>query len=186
MFSLKGRDGARMQAIADEAEINKAMLHYYFRSKNKLYEATFDHIVHKFFERTAARLAAAASFDDALRAFIDSYVELGRKRPEVVRLLLIEHLSGGGTLAPRLRRLYDRPDTQTGHLLHRVEAAMRSGELRQGDPIQVVLTIVSCCMCFFVVLPTATVFSPEIAEDLDGFIDARKAHLFETLRRGLT
>ncbi|NNE47360.1 MAG: helix-turn-helix transcriptional regulator, partial [Rhodothermales bacterium] len=38
VFSRKGRDGARMQEIADLAGINKALLHYYFRSKNGLYE----------------------------------------------------------------------------------------------------------------------------------------------------
>ncbi len=37
IFIDRGMDGARMQDIADAAGINKAMLHYYFRSKEKLY-----------------------------------------------------------------------------------------------------------------------------------------------------
>ena len=41
IFIHKGMDGARMQEIADEAGINKALLHYYFRSKDKLFEAIF-------------------------------------------------------------------------------------------------------------------------------------------------
>ena len=41
VFQNKGFTGARMQEIADEAEINKAMLHYFFRSKEKLFEAVF-------------------------------------------------------------------------------------------------------------------------------------------------
>ena len=41
IFYLKGLDGARMQEIADEAEINKAMLHYYFRNKEALFDAVF-------------------------------------------------------------------------------------------------------------------------------------------------
>ena len=39
IFSRKGKDGARMQEIAEEAGMNKALLHYYFRSKDRLYEA---------------------------------------------------------------------------------------------------------------------------------------------------
>ena len=41
IFHSKGLAGARMQEIADEAGINKAMLHYYFRSKLLLFEAVF-------------------------------------------------------------------------------------------------------------------------------------------------
>ena len=41
VFMTKGMAGARMQDIADEAGINKALLHYYFRSKDKLFETIF-------------------------------------------------------------------------------------------------------------------------------------------------
>ena len=41
IFIKKGMDGARMQEIADEAGINKALLHYYFRNKQQLFEAVF-------------------------------------------------------------------------------------------------------------------------------------------------
>ena len=41
VFQRKGMDGSRMQEIADEAGINKAMLHYYYRSKQMLFEAVF-------------------------------------------------------------------------------------------------------------------------------------------------
>ena len=43
VFASKGRDGARMQEIADHAGINRPLLHYYFRSKSQLYEAVFAH-----------------------------------------------------------------------------------------------------------------------------------------------
>ena len=42
VFQFKGMDGARMQEIADKAGINKAMLHYYYRSKQLLFEAVFN------------------------------------------------------------------------------------------------------------------------------------------------
>ena len=41
VFMKQGYDGSRMQAIADLAGINKAMLHYYFRSKDLLFERIF-------------------------------------------------------------------------------------------------------------------------------------------------
>jgi AcrR family transcriptional regulator len=41
VFEEKGMDGARMQDIADKAGINKALLHYYFRTKDRLFEVVF-------------------------------------------------------------------------------------------------------------------------------------------------
>ena len=49
VFISTGYDGARMQAIANEANINKAMLHYYFKSKDMLFEKVFDEKAKCFF-----------------------------------------------------------------------------------------------------------------------------------------
>ena len=70
VFEKHGFEGARMQEIADETGISKASLHYYFRSKEKL----FDHI----FEETMAEFLALVStweedsepWDEKLRRFI--------------------------------------------------------------------------------------------------------------------
>ena len=51
VFIAKGMAGARMQDIADEAGINKALLHYYFRSKDKLFETIFAEIAQRFLPR---------------------------------------------------------------------------------------------------------------------------------------
>ena len=42
VFQKKGMTGARMQEIADKAGINKALLHYYYRTKEKLFEKAFE------------------------------------------------------------------------------------------------------------------------------------------------
>ncbi len=47
VFVEKGFDGARMQEIADKAGINKALLHYYFRSKQNLFESILNESIQK-------------------------------------------------------------------------------------------------------------------------------------------
>src|SRR6185437_7301913 len=54
VFVTKGMAGARMQDIADEAGINKALLHYYFRSKEKLFEMIFAEAAEKLFPKINA------------------------------------------------------------------------------------------------------------------------------------
>jgi TetR/AcrR family transcriptional regulator len=48
VFQRKGLYGARMQEIADAAGINKALLHYYFRNKDKLFDAIFSDVFQNF------------------------------------------------------------------------------------------------------------------------------------------
>ena len=52
IFTTQGMSGARMQDIADEAGINKAMLHYYFRDKEKLFELIFLQEAEKFSQKS--------------------------------------------------------------------------------------------------------------------------------------
>src|SRR4026209_2372446 len=54
VFTTKGMAGARMQDIADEAGINKALVHYYFRDKDKLFETIFMEEAQKFFPKINA------------------------------------------------------------------------------------------------------------------------------------
>ena len=52
VFMENGLDGARMQDIADKAGINKALLHYYFRSKDKLFERIFMEEAHEIYAQS--------------------------------------------------------------------------------------------------------------------------------------
>ena len=67
VFARKGRDGARMQEIADEAGINRALLHYYFRSKQGLFEAVFEYMFEQYMRSFDAVLEHGQPFGDLLR-----------------------------------------------------------------------------------------------------------------------
>src|SRR5688500_1923646 len=64
VFVRRGTAGARMQEIADEARVNKALLHYYFRSKVRLAEAVFQRVARALFARLAQILMSEAQLDD--------------------------------------------------------------------------------------------------------------------------
>lgn len=70
VFELHGYAGARMQQIADEAEISKASLHYYFRSKENLFERIFDETMSDFMELVSTWNDDSEHWEDKLRRFI--------------------------------------------------------------------------------------------------------------------
>src|SRR5262249_41369875 len=78
VFVRRGTAGARMQEIAEEASVNQALLHYYFRSKERLSRAAFER--------------AAGEFMPAVLKILASDLELDVKVTQIVELE-IDHLS---------------------------------------------------------------------------------------------
>ncbi len=75
-FTQNGLSGARMQDIADEAGINKALVHYYFETKEKLFALIFEQEFGKFF----TNLASVISADIPLFEKIEQIVSLDIER----------------------------------------------------------------------------------------------------------
>jgi len=90
IFVLKGMEGARMQEIADEAGMNKALLHYYFRSKENLFKAVFKDIFTKFFSKVKDTLVSNITAKEKLVVFIDSYIDLISSNPYVPQFIINE------------------------------------------------------------------------------------------------
>ena len=74
IFQSKGMDGARMQEIADKASINKAMLHYYYRSKQLLFEAVFKKAFSLLAPQLNAILNDDSSLEDKIKKFTHNYI----------------------------------------------------------------------------------------------------------------
>lgn len=90
VFITKGMEGARMQEIADEAGINKALLHYYFRSKDKLFEAVFSEIFSGFFEKVGAVLLSDAPIKEKIILFTNTYIDTIVANPFVPQFIINE------------------------------------------------------------------------------------------------
>lgn len=81
VFVEKGLQGARMQEIADKAGINKALLHYYFRSKDKLFDAIFEDIMSQMFAVVAENIRTDMSLPELLEVFVEFYNDFFQKNP---------------------------------------------------------------------------------------------------------
>lgn len=73
VFIEKGLEGARMQEIADKAGINKALLHYYFRSKDKMFDAVFQDIIGKVIPEFSKLVNTEKPITEVMTSFISFY-----------------------------------------------------------------------------------------------------------------
>ena len=183
VFATKGKDGARMQEIADQAGINKAMLHYYFRSKDKLYEAVFKNVFLQFSIKHSSAVRDGSTFAEILRTFINGFVEAIQAKPDIVRLMVNENLSGGDTIG----RIISGPEHENAPpsiLKIKLEEAVQRGEIRPVHADHTLLSVLSCCLFFFIWEPTIRIRVPE-SNNWDNFIEERKHHVFDLIYRGL-
>ena len=188
VFAEKGKDGARMQEIADEAGINKAMLHYYYRSKDKLYEAVFRYVFKRFTKHEFQSIhAQPKSYKELLQSFIAGFIDAHKKEPAITKLFANENLSGGTTMCKIIEEKDELPHSSPPHIfIERTKEAISKGEIRPVDPHHLVLTIISSCLFVFIWAPTVKYRIKESAENWDGFIEARKQHIFDLIYNGLT
>ena len=90
IFQQKGMVAARMQEIADEAGINKAMLHYYYRSKELLFEAVFTSAFSLLAPQLNAVLNDDSSVEDTIKNFTSNYTAFMLKHPYLPNFIIQE------------------------------------------------------------------------------------------------
>ncbi|MGJ8736446.1 TetR/AcrR family transcriptional regulator [Zobellia laminariae] len=90
VFQTKGMDGARMQEIADKAGINKAMLHYYYRSKQLLFEAVFKNVFSLLAPQLNAILNDDSSIEEKVKNFTFNYISFINKHPYLPNFIIQE------------------------------------------------------------------------------------------------
>ena len=90
VFVDKGMDGARMQDIASHAGINKALLHYYFRTKDQLFNAVFEMIARKIFKKFAPVFDENLSLEEKIRFFFKEHITFLQENPKLPGFILNE------------------------------------------------------------------------------------------------
>lgn len=90
VFLRRGTAGARMQEIADEADVNRALLHYYFRSKDKLAEAVFMRAAATLFPRMLRTLASDLPLREKLNRAVEIELDVLSENPYLPGYLIAE------------------------------------------------------------------------------------------------
>jgi len=149
VFTRKGMDGARMQEIADEAGINKALLHYYFRSKQKLFEAIFSVVFSKAFPNIQQFLASDIPVEEKMGRFIEKYIDLLLKNPYLPTFILKEINRDPEFLAKVIKKQGANP----GELFKVFEKEMDAGNIKRMDPRELMINVIGLSVFPFAAKP---------------------------------
>jgi TetR/AcrR family transcriptional regulator len=154
-FGEKGVSGARTEAIATAAGVNKALLHYYFKDKAGLYKAVLQHIFAGVSKQEFAVLTGAGSEGERLLRWalqhFDDRVIVHRDFQKLIQQELIRAREGSSDVISFLVRSFFRPLFRKAVAL--VRSGIQSGELCAVDPIQVTYSILGPNVFYFMSAP---------------------------------
>lgn len=151
VFTQRGYNGARMQEIADEAGINKALLHYYFRSKDKLFEIIFNEAINQLLGRINEVIKTKGSLLDKVSVIVDLYIAGLMEKPFIPIFVLHEMSQDPEKVAQRFLNSANMPDVK--QFLKEVDAEIKKGHIKEFDPEQLFINVVSLCIFPFVAKP---------------------------------
>lgn len=142
-FLRKGKSGARMQEIADNAGINKALLHYYYRSKDKLFESVFTVVIKKLLlSKILHIIDQETDVLQLIRKFAAVYIDVLNNNPNIPFFILEEIHKNPG----RLSNAFLKAGLPVEKLFDAIRQAANEGKIRPVDPRQLIVNLISLCV----------------------------------------
>lgn len=150
IFVQKGMAGARMQDIADEAAINKAMLHYYFRSKEQLFEVIFKEVYTQFLPHLTQILESDLPLFEKIEAFTAYYIQMVSEN-SYLPLFVLNEMSQQP--AAFFNKIWAGRPPKIDIFIRQVEQAISKGLIQRVSPVHLIMNMLSLCVFPFVAKP---------------------------------
>ena len=181
-FLEKGYDGARTISIAQAAGVTHAMLHYYFRTKEKLFERIVDEKVHLMSQSLQAALGdASLPIVERIRYGIGLHFDFIASNPELPRFAINEIFSR----PERCQMMHNRIDIIAKSLYtsiqHEIDKAAEHDERKKIDARMLLLSIISLNIFTFIATPFIKPIMGDLMSDRKRFLEARKRENIETI-----
>lgn len=140
VFQKKGFAGARMQEIADEAGINKAMLHYCFKNKQLLFEAVFMNAFSQLAPKINTIFISEDSLFDKIRQFTHSYISFVMLNP-YLPTFIIQEMNNNPEFVLSFLKNENRPNPTL--LIAQIEKEIADGIIKPINPKQLLMNMIS-------------------------------------------
>ena len=186
VFVRRGIDGARMQEIADHAGVNKALLHYHFRSKADLARAVWLRIASAFVPGIFQMLGSDISLDEKIERFVDAYHTRLAKHPYLLAYVIGEaarHPDFVGGFYSTERRKAARRSLE--RVREQIDERAKRKKITPVPADQFLVTLVASCLFPFVAQPMIAEALGLTPKGLRDLMKRRRTELPALLKRTL-
>jgi len=183
-FAAKGFDGARTASIAAEAGVTHAMLHYYFRTKEQLFQQIYRSKMHVIFDAILTPMIdAEGPVCERIAKFIAAHFEFLQANRELP-LFLVTTLNSRPDVFTQVINEFSNVGKRTRLLQQLLDDAAERGEIRRVDVKALMGDIVSLNVFPFLTAPMMMTMLGE--NDEAAFFESRKRENIETILRRIS
>ena len=180
-FAREGIAGARTDAIARAAKVNKALLYYYYRDKEALYQAALDHVFQERNEFLLRVLAENVPPGEKILRYVGAFFDYLAEHPSLREMVQREMVTRGMHMQ-RIVKLYMKPIYE--ELVKLLREGIAAGVFRPIDPLQFIPSMVAVIVHYFGSAPMMKVMTQQDPLSPDR-IAARRAAILDFISAAL-
>jgi len=184
-FAENGIAGARTDAIARAAKVNKALLYYYYRDKEALYGAVLDQVFSKLKQRVFEVLDSNPSPREKILGYVGAYFDYIASNPLYPKLVQREMMRAGQRSRHLQHIVQDYFQPIYGRLSQVLRQGIEDGDFREVNPLHFIPSVIAMIVFYFSSVPVMKLvikgnpLSPErVAERRAAVLDFVSAALF--------
>lgn len=171
VFMEKGIDGARMQDIADKAGINKALLHYYFRSKDKLFEMIFMEAARQFLPKVASIMSSELPLYEKVEKFVNEYINTLLQNP-TLPIFILNEINRNPKDA--IKKIFGNQRPPIDKVEEHIAKLVKKGEIKPIKGYELMVNMVSLCIFPFLARPMVQWITKANDEEFVQMMEQRK------------
>lgn len=174
VFVRHGTHAASLKEIAQEADVNQALLHYYFRDKKTLADTVFEEVASEFIPRIQEVFTADQPLEEKVQTIVEKYIGLIRKNPYLPAYVVGELNQNPEEMKERIRSMGLAPFEDLDKLDEQLQKKAEDGPFRPISAEQFIVNLLSLCIFPFIGRPLIETMFDMDDEQFEHFIEARK------------
>lgn len=174
LFLEKGFAMTSTTEIAKLAGCNQALVHYYYRTKDKLFDVVFEKKIQLFASKIITAGNPKLSFQDRLKERIEAHFDILKENPGIPFLLLNEFTTNPERLKKLKSKIKELPVNLLKIFEQELENEIKKGHIRKIRAIDLLATMFSLNVTLFLMLPLTTIVAEASNIELNDFIEHRK------------
>jgi TetR/AcrR family transcriptional regulator len=193
VFAQKGKHGARMEEIAAKAEVNKAMVYYYYSTKDSLFRAILVTILRRVYDHVFDILGSEDVSDanpaEKVARLVNAHFIAFSEDVRFAKILLHALANEPGDLKAAIRIIRDEDETSKPRLPEALLTAVKEGilkrEFRELDASQVLISIIGMSLIYFIDKAIAETLLNQKVESDETFLRERGKGLIDLVLHGV-
>lgn len=186
IFTRRGYAGARMEEIAKEAGINRALLHYYYRDKETMFNIIFETRFKEFFTGLFSIFQGSSSLLEMIRLMIHHEISVLSKHPDLARFMIMEIAQQPERLVQYGQKFGLNPRLLLENFQNKVNQEVAEGKIKAIEPKQLLINIISICIYPFVAKPIIKTMMQMDENSFNDLMDRRKNDAYEFIINAIT